>query len=170
MKVRRITSVHGSHEGRSTLEQRFLFADAHASSVADALLTAPLVGERSIFGKRPGREVARDGGRSLRGFSPAPGFCFDVDLTPRDEGLFVVGFTQPDRATPYLEGEFTWTVQHAAHGALLDEQINTAAALAVVDEPLDGPRPSLRRRLFFLAGHRRVMQGAARNLAALLAR
>lgn len=170
MTVRRVASAHGRHHGRPTLEQRFLFEGAGVAALEGLLLSAPLTGDGSIFGRRPGDEEAREGGRRLRGFSPAPGFRFDVDLTPREEGLFVVRFTQPDRRAPYLQGEFTWTFRDVPNGAVLDEQINTGAALAEVSEPLGGARPSLRRWLFFRMGHRQVMQGATKNLAALRAR
>lgn len=169
MTVRRLACVHGAHEGRSTLEQRFAFEGTSAEALVGLLLAAPLVGDGSIFGSRPGREATRDGpGRSLRGFSPAPGFRFDVELTPRGGQLFVIRFGQPDRAAPYLQGEFTWELRDEPGGALWDEQINTERALRVAAEPLDGPRPSLRRWLFFRAGHRQVMQVATRNAAALL--
>lgn len=167
MTVRRVASEHGRHHGRRTLEQRFLFEGASAAALVELLLTAPLTGDGSIFGSRPGEEEAREGGRRLRGFSPAPGFRFDVDLTPRDDGLFIVRFTQPGRETPYLQGEFTWSFRDVPGGAVLDEQVNTQEALAVVAEPLGGPRPSLRRWIFFRVGHRRVMDGATQGLAAL---
>lgn len=167
MTVRLVASAGGRHHGRRTLQQRFLFEGAGAAALAELLLTAPLTGDGSIFGSRPGTEEAREGGRRLRGFSPAPGFRFDVDLTPRGEHAFVVRFSQPDRRVPYLQGEFTWTFRNVPDGAVLDEQINTATALAEVSEPLGGTRPSVRRRLFFKAGHPRVMGAATRNLASL---
>ncbi len=169
MTVRLLGSEHGRYRGRPTLAQRFMFDGAGAAVLAGVLLSAPLTGDGSIFGARPGTEEAREGGRRLRGFSPAPGFRFDVELTPREDGLFVVRFTQPGRSTPYLRGELTWTFRDVPGGAVLDEQINTEHALAVVAEPLGGPRPSLRRRLFFKVGHRRVMQAATQNLATLAA-
>ena len=52
--------------------------------------------------------------------------------------------------------------------AILDEQINTAAAFDAGAGPLTGPRPSLRRWLFFRMGHQQVMAGATRNIASLI--
>ncbi|MDH3425621.1 MAG: hypothetical protein OEM22_03015 [Acidimicrobiia bacterium] len=168
--VGRAAYVHSYRRGRGALEQRFQFGGDHATAdaIADVLLTAPLIGEDSVFGRRPGTEGSRsDRSRSLRGFSPAPGFRFDVDLTQRD-GRFVVRFSQPDRNVPYLQGELLWIIADQAEGAVLDEQINTERALQAVSEPLGGPRRSLRRWLFFLIGHKQVMVGATRNIAALL--
>lgn len=170
MTVRRVASEHGRHHGRRTLEQRFLFEGASAAALVELLLTAPLTGDGSVFGSRPGEEEAREGGRRLRGFSPAPGFRFDVDLESRAEGQVVVRFSQPQRSVPYLEGAFAWLFRDVPDGAVLDEHINTSEALAVAGEPLGGRRPSLRRWLFFRAGHRQVMDGATNNLAALHAR
>ena len=168
--VGRTAFVQSYRSGRGTLEQRFLFEGVDADAIADVLLTAPLVGEGSVFGTRPGEEGIRtDRSRNLRGFSPAPGFRFDVDLTQRDEG-FVVRFSQPDRKVPYLQGDLLWSIDDQAEGAVLDEQINTERALGVVSEPLGGPGQSVRRWLFFRLGHKQVMLGAARNIAALLDR
>ena len=114
-------------------------------------------------------EPAPPGTRRLRGFSPAPGFRFDVDLIERD-GRFIVRFSQGGRPVPYLQGDFVWTITDEGDGAVLDEQINTEAALEVGDEPLSGQKVSLRRWLFFRMGHKQVMQGAATNLAVLLDR
>ncbi len=159
----------GSHEGRTTLEQQFRFEGASAGALVDVLLSAPLVGAGSVFGTRPGREEARNGeGRRLRGFSPAPGFRFDVDLT-RWDGGFMVRFSQPARRVPYLQGGLLWALRDVEGGVVLDEQINTEAALVAGAQPLGGPRPSLRRWLFFRAGHPQVMKRATRNLAALVA-
>ncbi len=167
MTARRVSVVRGRHAGRPTLEQRFVLAGADAEAVVDALLSAPLVGERSVFGDRPGQETGGGAGRRLGGFSPAPGFRFDVELTPAGDRRFVVRFAQPGRRVPYLQGGFTWTVRDGPHGAELDEQINTPDALAVAGEPLGGPRRSLRRWLFFRVGHAQVMKAATANLAAL---
>ncbi len=171
--VRRIGYVHGSWQGHDTLEQRFRFdgPGVDAQAVADVLLTAPLIGEDSVFGSRPGVEGARtDRSRSVAGFSPAPGFRFDVEITER-EGSFLVRFTQPDRSVPYLQGDLLWGITDGeAEGAVLDEQVNTERALQVVSDPLDGDRRSLRRWLFFRIGHKQVMQRATRNIAALLDR
>ena len=172
-EVRRIAYVHGSWQGRDTLEQRFRFdgSGVNAQAVADVLLNAPLIGEDSVFGSRPGEERAgSDQSRSVAGFSPAPGFRFDVEITER-AWSFLVRFTQPDRKVPYLQGDLLWSISDGeATGAVLDEQINTERALQVVSDPLNGDRRSLRRWLFFRIGHKQVMQGATRNIAALLAR
>ncbi len=170
--VRRTAYVHSHWQGRDTLEQRFRFGGdgVDADAIAEVLLTAPLIGEDSVFGSRPGEEGSRtDRSRSLRGFSPAPGFRFDVDLTQR-EGGFLVRFSQADRTVPYLQGDLLWIISDEAEGAVLDEQINTERALEAVAEPLGGPRRSLRRWLFFRLGHKQVMRGAAGNIAALLDR
>ena len=80
-------------------------------------------------------------------------------------------FTQPDRVVPYLQGDLLWSINDdVAKGAVLDEQVNTERALQVVSDPLDGDRRSLRRWLFFRIGHKQVMRGATRNIAALLDR
>lgn len=170
-EVRLASHLHARKHGRDVLEQRFLFegANASASAISRILLTAPLVGERSVFGDRPGEESGKsDRSRTMRGFSPAPGFSFDVDLTPIDDEAFIVRFSQPRRRVPYLQGEFLWTVTDEQGGAVLDEQINTDRALEAVGEPLDGPRFSFRRWLFFRVGHRQVMANATRNIAALI--
>jgi hypothetical protein len=157
------------HQGRDALAQRFLFAGARAAAVADVLLAALLAGDSSVFGNRPGVEIERsDTSRRMRGFSPAPGFRFDVELTHRGEDGFAVRFSQPDRRVPYLRGDLLWTITDEADGAVLDEQINTERALQSLDAPLGGDRPSLRRWLFFRVGHRQVMLGATKNIAAIL--
>ncbi len=171
--VERTTHVLGSRQGLTTLEQRFRFAGdgANAAAIAGVLLTAPLTGGDSVFGDRPGEEGPRtDVSRTLRGFSPAPGFRFDVDLAQPDEGVFLVRFSQPDRNVPYLQGDLVWTVSDEGDSAVLDEQINTERAFRVAGEPLSGPRPSLRRWLFFRAGHKHVMSRATNNIAGLLIR
>jgi hypothetical protein len=61
-------------------------------------------------------------------------------------------------------------VEDGADGAVLSEHINTERAFQVAKEPLRGSRPSLRRRLFFRVGHKRVMSEATNNIAALLDR
>ena len=170
--LRRTVHSRRKRDGLDTLEQRFQFTGpaVTAAVLKELLRTAPLVGKGSVFGDRPGVEVeAGEGSRSLRGFSPAPGFRFDVDLTERAGG-FTVNFSQPDRDVPYLQGSFLWLISDDGTDAVLDEQINTAQALEVVDEPLGGSRPSLRRWLFFRAGHKQVMNGAVTNLAALVDR
>lgn len=167
--VRRTRHELGRRDGQTTLEQRFHFEGADAEAIAEVLRNAALVGDASVFGNRPGREDDRSGEtRSLRGFSPAPGFRFDVDLVDRDDGRLVVRFTQPDREVPYLAGAFVWAMVDEPGGAALDEQINTELAMGIVDAPLGGGGPSLRRWLFFRVGHQQVMRGATRNIAALL--
>ena len=171
--VVRTNHVLGSRQGLTTLEERFRFEGdgANAAAIAGVLLTAPLTGGDSVFGDRPGEEDSRtDSSRTLRAFSPAPGFRFDVDLAQQDEGVFLVQFSQPDRNVPYLQGDLVWTVADEGNGAVLDEQINTERAFQVASEPLSGPRPSLRRWLFFRAGHKQVMSRATNNIAALLNR
>lgn len=169
--VVRIGHVLGRHDGSMTLQQRFRFHGVDAAAVSNVLLTAPLVGQDSIFGTRPGAEGPRtDRGRILRGFSPAPGFRFDVDLRLEDENLFVVRFAQPDRRVPYLQGSFAWLITDEHDGAVFDEQINTPGALEIVAESLTGPMRSVRRWLFFRVGHKQVMAKATSNVASLLGR
>ena len=168
-RVIRTSQVLSRREGLTSLEQIFLFEGANPEAVGDVLLTAPLVGSDSVFGRRPGEEIPRVGtSRALRGFSPAPGFRFDVELTPQDEQVFLVHFSQPDREVPYLQGDLVWRIADRPDGVVLDEQINTGQAFEVADEALTGPRPSLRRWLFFRVGHRQVMARATANIAALL--
>ena len=152
----------------TTLEQRFLFTGAKTAAIRNVLATAPLVGARSIFGDRPGTEgTDPEGVRTLAGFSPAPGFRFDVTMSRLKAGLFVVRFSQPDRRVPYLAGEFVWAIQKVNGGTMFNEEINTEAAMNTVSEPLAGSGRSVRRWLFFRAGHKRVMDGATRNIAVL---
>lgn len=163
--------TRGRRNGRTSLEQEFRFTgDALDVAAVDAVLFgAPLVGERSIFGPRPGTEVAQDEcSRQLRGFSPVPGFRFDVTMTRLGEGLFRVRFSQPERARPYLEGDAVWSVRAEPGAVVFDEQINTERALTTGGQPLGGPAPSLRRWLFFRMGHERVMATATTNVASLL--
>lgn len=171
--VERTRRALGSRQGLTTLEQRFRFTGpgATAAAITGVLSTAPLTGDGSIFGDRPGVErPTADARRTLRAFSPAPGFRFDVELARRGDGVFVVRFSQPDRTVPYLQGDLVWTVADHDVGAVLDEQINTQRALEVASEPLHGPRPSLRRWLFFRAGHPQVMRRATNNITTLLHR
>lgn len=168
--VQRLVSRHRYRGGRGVLEQRFRFegGSVDAESIARVLLNAPMIGTGSVFGNRPGREGERTTeSRRLHGFSPAPGFRFDVELT-RSEGSFIVRFAQPDRRVAYLRGCALWILSDQVGGAELDEQVNTERALAAVGEPLGGNRPSFRRRLFFTVGHKRVMVAAMRNVATLL--
>jgi hypothetical protein len=171
--VARTKHVLGTSDGLTTMEQRFYFVGdgVGAAAIADVLLTAPLTGSGSIFGDRPGDEGHRTASsRTLQGFSPAPGFRFDVRLVREGEGVFVVRFTQPARNNPYLQGGLVWMLADEEDGAVLDEQVNTKRALAVAGEPLTGSRPSLRRWLFFRAGHKQVMTRATSNIAVLLDR
>ena len=64
-------------------------------------------------------------------------------------------------------GDLVWTITDGSDGVVFDEQINTDQALEW-GEPLGGPRPSLRRWLFFRAGHKQVMTKAVANLAGLV--
>ncbi len=169
--MQRILSSRGHDRGLATLEQRFAFAGpaASADAIERVLLTAPLTGPGSIFGERPGTERVGDlPVRSVRDFVPAPAFRFDVELERLDTHVILVRFSQPDRRRPYLRGELVWTVADNADGATLDEQINTTGCRERGVEPLGGVRPSLRRWLFFRVGHRRVMDTAMANVAALL--
>lgn len=168
--VSRTAHALSTVEDLTILEQTFRFrGDATAGLAADVLMSAPLTGADSVFGERPGQEGPRTGtSRTVRGFSPAPGFTFDVELRRADATTFVVTFTQPDRSTPYLSGDFLWSFRDTADGVELHEQINTEEALRVVDRPLTGDGPSLRRWIFFRVGHGQVMAAATRNLAALL--
>lgn len=169
--VERTELEHGSRQGLTTLAQRFVFSGdgLSAAGLASLLMHAPLVGERSVFGNRPGREepAAGSGSRTVRNFSPAPGFRFDVELTRLEETI-LVRFSQPGRSRPYLQGQLAWILEDVPTGVALDEQVNTDRAMTLVDEPLSGARSSLRRWLFFRVGHVRVMRGATRNLAALV--
>ena len=159
----------GRHDGRTSLIQEFQFTGVTADAIADVLMSAPLLGPGSIFGERPGEEVAaKDNARGMRGFSPVAGFRFDVDMTRRDRHLFVVRFSQPGRRNAYLNGDAVWSLIDADDGSLFDEQINTPAASRVGATPLSGSRPSLRRWLFFRVGHRQVMTGSTRNIASLV--
>ncbi len=170
--VERTKHTRGRRDGLATLEQRFRFEGpgVGATAIGDVLLEAPLTGGDSIFGERPGEEGPRTAtSRNLQAFSPVPGFRFDVHLERRDAGLFTVRFAQPDRKVPYLQGAFTWAIEDGNGGAVFDEQINTVRALEVGGEPVSGPKPSLRRWLFFRMGHERVMAAATTNIAALLA-
>lgn len=157
------------------LAQTFLFPGASAERLAQVLASAPLVGERSIFGPRNVSSTSSDDGvRRAVGFEPAPFALmrFDVELRQRDHErgtLVLVEISQPQRRRPYLAGQFTWLLTDSTDAAVLQEEINTPAALEIVSRPLDGSRPSLRRWLFFAVGHRQVMREVATNLRALLA-
>ncbi len=169
-RVTRTLHELGKYEGLATLRQRFHFEGnlVTAARIRDILLTAPLIGKDSVFGDRPGQEGPAPTSRMLIGFSPAPGFRFDVNLEERNGGLFVVRFSQPDLRIQYLQGDFVWTLTDERDGADLAEEINTEAALSIVRQPLKGDKPSLRRWLFFRVGHRQVMSAATANIAGIL--
>jgi len=161
--------------GLRTLTQTFSFPDASCDEVAAVLADAPLVGDRSIFGNRFARSTTTAGDvRRVLGFRPAPGplLSFDVEMTQRrpESGVMVlVDFGQPTRTRPYLDGQFVWFLTDTdGGGAVLREEINTDAALEVVERPLHGSRFSLRRLLFFSGGHQQVMKAVAANIRALL--
>lgn len=176
--IRRMATVVRTHHelGRrgalSTLQQSFRFGgdDVSPAAIDNILMSAPLTGDDSIFGSRPGDETEGPSGstRTLRGFSPVPTFVFDVHLDRRSEGLFVVRFSQPARDSPYLQGEMVWFITEQSDGVEFSEEVNTEQAMEVASEPLTGPRPSLRRWLFFRTGHKQVMNGSTANIAGLL--
>ncbi len=154
--------------GLQTLTQRFLFDGVSADRLAELLWTCPLVGDRAVFAGKSCRSTQdREDSRQLMGFVPAPGFSFDVAMRRVAPTSFVVRFSQPAEATPYLAGDVLWRFLDEDGGAVFDEQINTAVALEHVDEPLSGAKPSLRRWMFFKVGHAAIMGEMAKNLAAL---
>lgn len=170
-----VTRTHhelGKRRGATTLRQVFRFEGKRLTParIGDILMTAPLTGVESIFGERPGREAERPSAtaRVLNGFSPVAGFKFDVRLERQAEGVFLVHFSQPGRRVPYLHGDIAWTIAEQHNGAQFEEEINTEHAMEVASEPLGGARPSIRRWLFFRAGHKQVMNGATNNIARLL--
>ena len=73
------------------------------------------------------------------------------------------------RDTPYLDGDAPWQIYDnpTGEGAMLLEQINTKSALEKRAAPLTGPKPSLRRWMFFKFGHAGVMDKITQRLAAL---
>lgn len=156
------------------LSQSFRFPGATSSDLADVLATAPLVGDDSIFGQRTVASVSTEGrARRAVGFEPAPVplLRFDVEIrqSDSDQGtLLTLEFTQPGKRRPYLAGQFVWYLEDDGV-AVLREEINTPAALAIVDRPLHGSPLSFRRWLFFAGGHQRLMSDVADNLAELLA-
>ena len=156
-------------DGYVTLVQRFRFTDVDASRIADVLWTAELVGPDAVFaGKTFARTRDDEGARHIAGFVPAPGFEFDVALRRHGARDFRVEFTQPALEVPYLDGEFLWRCLDVDGGAVFEEQINTDEARSIVGRPLTGPKPSLRRWLFFRFGHGAIMDEMANNLARLL--
>jgi len=169
IEVQRAASPQtAQRDGLYTLSQSFRFSGLSSHDVATTILTKALVGEGSLFGNRPGTEVAApEGERHLRNFSPAPGFRFDVHLRQAEAALLVVRFSQPSLDTPFLSGEFLWTFENERQGSLFSEEINTQPALDHVHHPLSGRRPSMRRWLFFRVGHPQVMNRLALNIARL---
>ncbi len=159
-----------------TLSQTFRFPGVDADAVAHVLAEAPLIGERGIFGNRTTKSTATDGDtRFVEGFEPVPIplLRFDVSLRrQRADGdvRVVVEFSQPDRARPYLSGQFVWLIGNSDDrtAAVLQEEINTPVALGIVDRPLHGHRFSLRRWLFFAGGHQRLMKDVQANIGRLL--
>lgn len=133
-----------------------------------------MFGADSLFGgARHTRTSDEEGARVVEGFSPVPGFVFDFEVrrAEGDESAFVVRFEQPQRRTPYLAGGFVWWIEPVGEDGgedrcRLREEINTPAALALAPA-LGGPRPSLRRWLFFRVGHGQVMQSLTQGLARL---
>lgn len=161
-----------------TLSQTFTFPGASHVELADVLATAPLIGDGSIFGRRTASSTRSEGdSRHVHGFQPVPGpvaiLVFDVALRQERSDhrtAVTVEFTQPDRRRPYLAGKFVWLLGATpdGSGAVLQEEINTPTALDIVDTPLHGSTPSLRRWLFFAGGHQRLMKEAMDNVRALL--
>ena len=155
------------------LVQTFRFAAATGEEIARVLAESPLLGEGGIFGRRSGLATGSGHTREIVGFEPLPFplIRFDVAMKQRrlDDGVQVlVEFSQPRRGRPYLEGQFVWLLRDEGDEAVLQEEINTPAALAIVDRPLHGQGRSLRRRLFFAGGHERLMGEVAANLQRLL--
>lgn len=157
------------------LVQAFRFAGATKEELADVLSTAPLLGDRSIFGSRRVESTStEDGARRAIGFEPVaiPLLRFDVGIQRHDAGSeirFIVEFSQPGQRRPYLVGQFVWLLgEDSGPTAVLREEINTATALEIVDTPLHGAPLSFRRWLFFSGGHQRLMKVVAANLRSLM--
>jgi len=74
IKVQRAAAPRiARHGGLYTLSQSFRFSGLNSHDIATTILTKLLVGEESLFGNRPGTEVAApEGERHLRDFSPTP--------------------------------------------------------------------------------------------------
>ena len=159
-----------------TITQTFSFPGSTADQLARVLASAPLVGDRSIFGNRTIESTSSEGNvRHVRGFEPAPVplLRFDVEIRQRrtnNDVHVILEFSQPQRERPYLAGQFVWLLSDTAEGtaAVLQEEINTPTALQIVERPLHGHRPSLRRYLFFAGGHKRLMKDVAANIRSLL--
>ncbi len=104
---------------------------------------------------------------------PLPLLRFDVELRQRrreTDTEVIVEFSQPHLKRPYLVGQFVWLLGDTddGSGAVLQEEINTPAALEIVERPLHGHALSIRRFLFFAGGHKRLMESVAANLRRLL--
>jgi hypothetical protein len=158
-----------------TLSQTFRFPNASMDDLARVLADAPLTGGRSIFGNRKTRSTSSEGEvRRMFGFEPAPLplLRFDVEMRQNrtEAGVEVlIEFMQPNIQRPYLTGQFVWLLSDSdAEGAVLQEEINTPAALSRVERPLSGGGLSFRRFLFFAGGHKRLMKEVAANLRDLL--
>lgn len=96
------------------------------------------------------------------------GFRFDVTVEHgRSEREILITFSQPEEPR-YLVGQALWVLRDDPSGAVLEEEINTARALEAGASPLSGPRPSLRRWMFFRVGHKAVMEEIVRNIASLI--
>ena len=169
MEAQRIgTPETARHGALHTMQQQFCFPGMGLDDLARILWTAPLLGERSIFGPRPGAtaEQTHDT-RTVHDFSPVFGVRFDVTMRKAREHVLLVGFAQPRRRVPYLSGELVWFLSEGSNGAILDEQINTARARELVPYPVHGRSRSLRRWLFFRSGHIKVMDELVQNIASL---
>lgn len=159
-----------------TLTQTLRFPDATVDDLSRVLAEAPLIGPQSIFGERvKGSPTGHGDARAITGFRPAWGFRFDVAMRQQRSGDGVrvtVDVSQPHRGRPYLDGQFVWLLTDDPDGpaAVLREEINTPAALALVDRPVSGHRFSLKRYAFFEVGHERVMEDLHQNVNALLGR
>lgn len=156
------------HGALRTMQQQFCFPGLGVEDLARILWTAPLLGESSIFGQRPGAtaDVTHDS-RTVHDFSPVFGFRFDLTMRKARDHVLLVGFAQPRRKVPYLSGELVWFLSEGSSGAVLDEQINTARARELVPYPIHGPGRSLRRWLFFRSSHSKLMDELVQNIAAL---
>lgn len=157
------------------LAQTFRFSGVTERQLARVLATAPLVGVGSVFGVRTAKSTSTSGTvRRAIGFEPAPIplLRFDVEMTQQEtsSGTYVLlEFTQPQRRRPYLAGQFVRLLKTESDATVLQEEINTRAALEIVSRPLHGSALSPRRWLFFKGGHQRLMKGVAGNIRALLA-
>jgi hypothetical protein len=159
----------GERKGLTTLEQRFVFEGVTVPRLAQVIWSKPLVGDGAIFGNmaREGQDTPR--GRLARDFRPAATFCFDVRIRKESEEMFIINFSQPDRETPYLDGDALWLIYESptGEGTVLVEHINDRVALEKRAAPLQGAKPSLRRWLFFKFGHASAMDAITNRIARL---